>query len=114
MFPRLASCRIFAAPLLALLLVSGFAAAQPVGADDPDHGNVPVVALHGYQVSLFARGTAARTKPDSITVDAAHIYVGYQNGTAADGSDGGSSTIVAYNDEGREIRSFSLNGASGK
>ena len=86
MFHRLASCRVFAAPLLALLLVSGFAVAQPVGADDPDHANVPVVALHGYQVSLFAKGTAARTKPDSITVDATHIYVGYQNGTAADPS----------------------------
>lgn len=110
MFARLTSCRVFAAPLLALLLISGFAAAQPVGADDPDQGGVPVVALHGYQVSIFAKGTAARTKPDSITVDAMHVYVGYQNGTAADGSDGGSSTIVEYTDDGREVRSFSLKG----
>ncbi len=110
MFPRLASCRVFAAPLLALLLVSGFATSRPVGANDSDPGSVPVVALHGYQVSLFAKGTAARTKPDSITVDATHVYVGYQNGTAADGSDGGSSTIVEYTDEGREVRSFSIKG----
>ncbi len=63
-----------------------------------------------FPVSLFASGTATRTKPDSITSDGQNIYVGYQNTTAADGSDGGSSTIVAYTAAGQEIRSFTVQG----
>lgn len=110
MFSRLASSRVVAAPLLALLLVTSVVLARPVGADDPDQANLPIVALHGYQVSLFAKGTAARTNPDSITVAAGHIYVGYQNGTKADGSDGGTGTIVAYADDGKEVRAFSVTG----
>lgn len=71
---------------------------------------LPVTGLPGYQVSLFASGAAGRTKPDSITFDTQFIYVGYQNTTAADGSDGGSSTIVKYTDAGQEVRSFTVQG----
>ncbi|MHB8644944.1 MAG: hypothetical protein ACYDAR_04045 [Thermomicrobiales bacterium] len=63
-----------------------------------------------FQVSLFASGTGARTKPDSITSDGQNIYVGYQNTTAADGSDGGPSTIVMYTSAGQEVRSFNVQG----
>ncbi len=101
---------VLLAPLVALLLLAAFAGVQPVGADDQNPANVPVVALPGYHVALFAKGAAKTTNPDSITVDAAHIYVGYQNATKADGSDGGSSTIIEYTDDGKEIRSFSITG----
>ncbi len=71
---------------------------------------LPVVAIPGYQVSVFAMGTTAYSNPDSIVSDGSHVYVGYQNVTAKDGSDGKYSTVVEYTLGGAVVRSFSVLG----
>src|SRR5262249_33149599 len=49
----------------------------------------------GYKASVFATGPAGATQPDSIAVDHLHVFVGYQNHAAKDGSSG-SSTIAEF------------------
>ncbi len=97
--------------VLAVLLLTGYvggvqAKEQHSSNDQP----LPVVALHGYEVSVFARGTSAYSHPDSVVADAHHIFVGYQNVTAKDGSDHKSSTIVEYTLDGEVVRTFSVLG----
>src|SRR3974390_2759569 len=55
-----------------------------------------LAALPGYSISVWARGTSDYSNPDSIEVDGKDIWVGYQNVTAKDGTDGKTSTIVEY------------------
>jgi hypothetical protein len=64
----------------------------------------------GFNVSVFATSPVGASQPDSITVDGRFIFVGYGNGVAADGSDGGSSTIVEYNRQGAILQEFSVLG----
>ena len=55
-------------------------------------------AAQGYSIHVFARGVAGQySQPDSIAVYGAHIFVGYGDGNAPDGSDGKSTQIVQYN-----------------
>lgn len=77
----------------------------------------PVAAFHpglpGYRISVFARfGTAAAdyVNPDSIAVDGATIYIGFQNVTAKDGTDGKTSTIVQYTMDGKVVKTFAVPG----
>ena len=70
----------------------------------------PVVALAGYQVSLFAKGNPAYGHPDSVVYDGAHVFVGFQNVTAKDGSDNKTSTVVEYTMGGQVVRTFSALG----
>ena len=67
-----------------------------------------VAPLPGFSVSVFARGTASMSNPDSLVVDGDDVWVGYQNVTATDGSDGKTSTIVEYDRHGRIERTFSV------
>ena len=71
---------------------------------------LPVVAVPGYQVSVFATGTSAYSNPDSLTTDGTHVYVGYQNVTAKDGSDNFTSTVVEYTRQGTVVRTFTVLG----
>lgn len=56
----------------------------------------------GYSVTTFATppnlGIVHDSGPDSIAVDQSgkHVFVGYNNGTAKDGTDGKTSTIVEF------------------
>jgi hypothetical protein len=65
-----------------------------------------LTAAPGYSVSTFAPppslGVVQATGPDSIAVDRSgqHVFVGYNNGTAKDGTDGKTSTIVEFNASG--------------
>lgn len=70
----------------------------------------PAVALPGYQVSLFAAGTAAYSHPDPIVLDGSHVYVAYANKTAKDGTDRRTSTVVAYTLQGQVVRTFAVLG----
>ncbi len=68
-----------------------------------------------YTLHTFATGgtTASglkATAPDSIAVDGTHVFIGYANGVASDGSDGKSSTIVEYDTAGHYLNSFSVAG----
>jgi len=50
------------------------------------------------------------TNPDSIEIDGNRVWVGYQNVTAKDGTDGKSSTVVEYSSDGRVIHTYSVLG----
>jgi len=69
-----------------------------------------VVALPGYQLSVFARGTSAYFKPDSIEIVGRQVFVGYQNGGNADGSNHKPSTVVEYTMQGAVVRSIQVPG----
>jgi hypothetical protein len=45
-----------------------------------------------------------------VVADGQHVFIGYQNVTAKDGSDHKSSTIVEYTLEGKVVRTFSVPG----
>jgi hypothetical protein len=49
------------------------------------------------------------TKPDSIAVTRGHVFIGYGNNVATDGSSG-SSTIVEYTMDGHVVKTFSVAG----
>jgi hypothetical protein len=64
-----------------------------------------------YTVSTFATGVAGvYSAPDSIALLDSHIFIGYGNGIAPDGSDGKSSTIVEYKMNGDVVRTYSVVG----
>jgi hypothetical protein len=67
-------------------------------------------ALPGYSVRVWAMGTADFSHPDSLERDGNDIWVGYQNVTAKDGTDGKSSTVVEYNLHGHVERTFAVPG----
>jgi hypothetical protein len=69
-----------------------------------------LAALPGYSVRVWARGTVDFSHPDSIERDGNDIWVGYQNVTAKDGTDGNSSTVVEYTRHGHLERTFSVPG----
>ena len=49
-----------------------------------------------YQLSVFASAPSGSSAPDSIAVLRDHVFVGYGDGNAPDGSDGKSTQIVEY------------------
>ncbi|GAC1694069.1 MAG: hypothetical protein NVS9B5_36880 [Terriglobales bacterium] len=70
-----------------------------------------VVASAPYTVSAFAQSVSGvYTKPDSIAVLGDHVFVGYGNGVAKDGTDGKSSTIVKYDMDGTVDNTFNVLG----
>jgi len=98
-------------PLLAATLVGGLTAGlavqrTPVGASAAAS---PIVALPGYQVSVFARG-GAYSNPDPIVYDRGHVFVSYANLAAKDGTGSGATTIVEYDLSGKVLRTFSTPG----
>jgi hypothetical protein len=69
------------------------------------------VAASPYTVSVFASGVAGSySAPDSIAVLGDHVFIGYGNNIAPDGSDGKSSTIVEYRMNGDVVRTYSVVG----
>jgi hypothetical protein len=70
-----------------------------------------VTATVPYTVSTFATGVAnVYFQPDSIALLDGHIFIGYGNGAAPDGSDGKSSTIVEYKMNGDLVTTYSVLG----
>jgi hypothetical protein len=73
--------------------------------------NGQVTASVPYTVSPFATSVAGvYFQPDSIALLDGHIFVGFGNGAAPDGSDGKSSTIVEYDRNGNVITMYSVVG----
>lgn len=58
----------------------------------------------------FASAPAGATKADSVAADGPNIFIGFGNGGAPDGSDGGSSTIAQYTTAGALVQTFSVPG----
>lgn len=94
--------------LVALVLVNKQASAAPslVKVSSP----AKPVALPGYDITIFARGTTAYYNPDSIEVAGKYVYIAYQNTTAKDGTDNKTSTIVQYTKEGHVVHFFKVPG----
>ena len=70
-----------------------------------------IATRDGYTVSLFTNSTKY-TQPDSVVVDGGHVFIDYQNGAAKDGSDNLKSTIVEYDMNGKELKTYSCPGHS--
>lgn len=85
--------------MLAVLLTMG---------SSPARGAAGPVVAAGYHLTPFAVGNGY-SHPDSVTSGRSHIYVGYQNAAAADGS-AGTSTIVQYGLDGLVSRSWTVAG----
>lgn len=91
--------------LMGALLAGSFARTTPSGVAA---GQPLPVALPGYHVSLFARGTATYFKPDSVDSDGSHVFVSYQNKGNATGTNHVPSTIVEYSMSGQVLKTFSV------
>jgi hypothetical protein len=79
----------------------------------------PVVALPGYEVSVFTQNDSRLivSNPDSIAVDGQHVFIDYQNVTAKDCSDQGktgspASTVIEYDMKGKILGHWSVAGHS--
>ncbi len=71
--------------------------------------------LPGYKISVFTRFATASTNytaPDSIAIDGSTVFIGFQNVTAKDGSDGKTSTVVQYKMDGTPVKKFTVPGHS--
>jgi hypothetical protein len=70
-----------------------------------------VTAAAPYSFTVFASSvTGQYTKPDSIAVVDGHVFIGYGNNVAVDGTDGKSSTIVEYTMKGDVVKTYSVPG----
>ena len=70
-----------------------------------------VVATAPYTVSVFSTSIpGVDFAPDSIAVLDGHVFVGYGDGAAPDGSDGKTSTIVEYTMEGDRVWTYTVSG----
>lgn len=63
-----------------------------------------------YKLSVFAKAPAGLSAPDSIAVLHDHVFVGYGDGHAPDGSDGLSSQIVEYRLDGAIVHIYTVLG----
>ena len=71
---------------------------------------VTPVVIPGYQISQWVGPNTSYSNPDSIVSDGTHIFIGYQNVTAKDGSDNKTSTIVEYTMVGSVVTTFTVPG----
>ena len=69
-----------------------------------------VAAPPGYKVCLFAAATTNANHPDDIRVVGNKVWIGWQNGSAKDGSTTKPSTISEYTTSGKLLKSWSVIG----
>jgi hypothetical protein len=77
---------------------------------------LPVVALPGYDVSVFTQNDSRLivSNPDAIEVDGQHVFIDYQNVTAKDCSDADKvhSTVIEYDMTGKILGHWDVAGHS--
>jgi hypothetical protein len=88
--------------LVATSLLSGVAGAPALAQ----------TATPPYELSVFASAPKGLRAPDSIAVVGDHVFVGYGDGNAPDGSDGKSTQIVDYSMDGTVQYSYTVKGHS--
>jgi hypothetical protein len=87
------------------LILSGGIAANAVAQSAPaPHATPP------YQLSVFASAPRGSSAPDSIAVLRDHVFVGFGDGNAPDGSDGKSTQIVEYSLDGKVEYTYTVKG----
>ncbi|HZC80401.1 MAG TPA: hypothetical protein VE222_01575, partial [Nitrospiraceae bacterium] len=96
--------------LVASLIGLSFCALPFLALAGGEDGGHAIAALEGYSVRVWAGPDSRFTNPDSIEIDGDHVWVGYQNVTAKDGTDGKSSTVVEYDAGGKVIHTYSVLG----
>jgi hypothetical protein len=67
-------------------------------------------AVSPYRLTVFAKAPAGLSAPDSIAVLQGHVFVGYGDGHAPDGSDGLSSQVVEYQMDGNPVHTYTVPG----
>jgi hypothetical protein len=65
-----------------------------------------------YQLKVFATAPSGLSAPDSIAVLHDHVFVGYGDGHAPDGSDGLNSQVVEYRMDGTVVYTYTVPGHS--
>jgi hypothetical protein len=65
-----------------------------------------------YKLSVFAKAPAGLSAPDSIAVVNGHVFVGYGDGHAPDGSDGKNSQVVEFAMDGSVVYTYTVPGHS--
>ena len=98
--------------LFALVLALATRGALSVHTTASTDSPLPVVAVPGYQVSLFTTAPSGLKNPDSVAVDGNRVFIDYQNVTSKTGGDGKFSTVVQYNLGGHEMNRWNVSGHS--
>lgn len=75
-------------------------------------GDFGLGALPGYSVSLFMRAPSTVSGGDTVLVDNGFVYIGYQNTTAKDCTDKNTSTIIQFDMNGKQLKTFTVPGHS--
>jgi hypothetical protein len=91
------------APVFALatfLMTSGTAAVPVFGQ----------TATPPYLLTVFAKAPSGLSAPDSVAVFRDHVFVGYGDGHAPDGSDGLNSQVVDYAMDGTVVHTYTVPG----
>lgn len=96
--------------LVASLIGLSLSALPFLALADGEDGENAIAALKGYSVRVWAGPDPRFSHPDSIEIDGDRVWVGYQNVTAKDGTDGKSSTVVEYDADGKVIHIYSVLG----
>lgn len=81
--------------------------------NSPVFGQAPLPtpqAVSPYQLKLFANAPAGLSAPDSVVVLGDHVFVGYGDGHAPDGSDGLKSQVVEFGMDGKPIHTYTVPG----
>lgn len=63
-----------------------------------------------YQLKVFANAPTGLSAPDSIAVLRDHVFVGYGDGHAPDGSDGKNSQVVEFASDGSVVYTYTVPG----
>jgi hypothetical protein len=67
-------------------------------------------AVSPYVLATFATGPAGLSAPDSVAVLHGHVFIGYGDGHAPDGSDGLNSQVVEYDMKGNLLYTYTVPG----
>jgi hypothetical protein len=86
------------------------ALATPIGLICGSAFGADPTATPPYTLSTFATAPPGLSVPDSIAVVGEHVFVGYGDGHAADGSDGLNSQVVEFDEEGSVVHIFTVPG----
>lgn len=102
-FALLTSVCIVALICMSMALTGGSALAATRATTTP-------IGPHGYDISLFAKGTTKYYNPDSVEIVGKYVFVTYTNNALPDGSNHVPSTIVVYDHSGKLLRMFNVSG----
>lgn len=75
----------------------------------PIYAQTPT-AVSPYKLTVFATAPTGLSAPDSLAVLDGHVFVGYGDNHAPDGSDGLSSQVVEYRMDGSIVRIYTVLG----